>query len=173
VNHTVRPACVDDAWALACLYSVTLVDAYAGISLPDTALIVDCDHRAERFRTTMTDGSRCWLVSTHDNAIVGFCGLASARDLDLSGTVGEVTTIAVDQSHRHRGHGRALLLAAAQLAVGQGWFDLVLWVVTTNVAARTFYERLGFVADGSKRVDSRLGAAVPIMRYRASMPVSL
>jgi ribosomal protein S18 acetylase RimI-like enzyme len=168
VTHSVRRARTDDAGELAELYAESLVDAYAGISLPKTMGVVDRSARAERFQSTIADGSRLWLVATEGQLVIGFCGLAPARDPDLAHAVGEVTTIAVSRPFRARGHGRALLVSAANEAEAKGCSELVLWVVAANLGARAFYERVGFREDGAARIDSRLGADARIVRYRTS-----
>ena len=61
-QHVVREASADDATALADLYADSLVDAYAGVALPESVVEVDKVDRTARFRSTIADGSRLWLV---------------------------------------------------------------------------------------------------------------
>jgi GNAT superfamily N-acetyltransferase len=78
--------------------------------------------------------------------------------------VAEVTHLLVDPAQRGQGVGRALVDAAANAARASGRGQMVL-VTPPDMAARTFYERLGWVADGE--VVSRSGE--PFVRYRLSL----
>jgi GNAT superfamily N-acetyltransferase len=75
--------------------------------------------------------------------------------------VAEVTHLLVDPGQQGKGVGRALLVAAAAAARAAGRRQMVL-VTPPDMAARTFYERMGWVTDGE--VVSRSGE--PFVRYR-------
>lgn len=77
------------------------------------------------------------------------------------GRVGEVTHLLVDPSWQGRGVGRALLEAAAARGRHDGLSELML-VTPPDLAARGFYQRMGWVAEGA--VTSRSGE--PFIRYR-------
>lgn len=47
---------------------------------------------------------------------------------------------------------------------------MYLWVLKGNVAARRFYERAGFGADGAEEAFEVDGVAAPEVRYRADLP---
>jgi GNAT superfamily N-acetyltransferase len=75
--------------------------------------------------------------------------------------VGEVTHVLVQPDRQGLGIGRALIDAAVEMARFAGVDELVL-VTPPDLAARKFYERLGWLADGA--MTSRSGE--PFLRYR-------
>ena len=76
-------------------------------------------------------------------------------------TVGEVTHVLVQPDRQGLGIGRALVDAAVEMARVAGVDELAL-VTHPDLAARNFYERLGWLADG--KMTSRSGE--PFLRYR-------
>jgi ribosomal protein S18 acetylase RimI-like enzyme len=81
------------------------------------------------------------------DALVGIVGM----DVDPRAKVrhrAHVFGMYVPEEHAGRGIGRALLGALVARATGAGLSQLVLTVTATNDAARTLYERAGFVAFG-------------------------
>ncbi len=164
-----RPAHADDAASIAELYVRTLRDAYADQMPPGFVDPVDESQRAAKIRNAISQRSRTYFLSLSGAAIVGFCGLSPARDQDLPADVGEVTVLGVHGAHRRRGHGRALLDCMRDEALSRNWHSLVLWVVASNAGARAFYDHNGFTADGTEKVDERLGFTASIVRYRLAL----
>lgn len=72
--------------------------------------------------------------------------------------VGEVHAIHVAPEVRGRGVGTVLLVAALEAMRSPGVRRAVLWVLDGNTTARRFYERQGWVWDGT-RVERPLGAS--------------
>lgn len=85
----------------------------------------------------------------------------SSAGVDAGPRVGEVTHLFVRLDRQGSGTGRALLDAAAALARDAGVDELVL-VTAPELAARKFYERLGWLAEGE--MSSRSGEL--FVRYR-------
>ena len=75
--------------------------------------------------------------------------------------IGEITHVLVDPSHQGRGVGRALIEGAIARARAAGLDELVL-VTPPDLAARHFYDALGWVSEGS--ITSRSGER--FLRYR-------
>jgi GNAT superfamily N-acetyltransferase len=105
-----------------------------------------------------------WVVAVESGAIIGIAGLVDGYASD--GLHVEWTW--VDPAHRHRGIFRALLKALIDLESGNGAYDVALWVLENNSAARTAYARLGFAPTGERQrlSDGRyeLRLRLPIMR---------
>lgn len=97
------------------------------------------------------------LIAEVSGVVAGCCALAAARDPDLLEGFGEITALYVDETHRRHGHAERLVRAARIEASQRRSHSLALWVVESNRGARTFYERVGFIPDGTTRVDARLG----------------
>lgn len=166
---TIRLATESDVEPLAALYVGSLLDAYAGAVPAAFVNPESVEQRMEKLSNALRAGTHKWILATTGATIVGFCGLRATRDDDLPQDVGEISSFAVDPRHRRHGHGARLLRAARSEAPKLGWDGLVLWVVATNTAARAFYEANGFSPDGESRVDTRLGFAASLLRYRCDV----
>lgn len=82
--------------------------------------------------------------------------------------VGEITHVLVRSDHQGSGIGRALVAAAAEAATRAGDDELVL-VTPPDLAARKFYEHLGWLADGE--MTSRSGEH--FLRFRLPLNVGV
>lgn len=78
----------------------------------------------------------------------------------------EILTLAVDPAVRRRGTGRALVEAAALLAVQMDGETLFLEVADDNAAALALYESAGFEAVGRRRGYYASGADAVVMSRR-------
>ncbi len=65
-----------------------------------------------------------------------------------------------------RGVGSVLLRDALERLRGDGYADVVLWVIDGNRRAIAFYERFGFVRNGSLHHREMHGITVTIVRFR-------
>jgi ribosomal protein S18 acetylase RimI-like enzyme len=64
------------------------------------------------------------------------------------------------------GVGRVLLHAVHQHAAAHGFRTMRLWVLRDNQRARRFYERAGYIWDGTVQDDDYDGVPVAEVRYR-------
>jgi GNAT superfamily N-acetyltransferase len=104
------------------------------------------------------------LVVELGGEVRGFCHVARL-DADAEATVG---ALYLEPGDLRAGVGSALLGAALGRLRDAGHADVVLWVLEENHAARAFYERFGFVADGARE---RFEDA-PELRMRVSLASS-
>lgn len=91
------------------------------------------------------DFSLYWVVE-HDDVIVGYAGLRSLEGAADS----DVQTIALDESVRGRGEGRALLRTLLSAAVARRARETFLDVRADNVPAIALYRSEGFVEIGRR-----------------------
>ena len=115
-----------------------------------------------QWRQRFTSGS--WVVAIESGAIIGIAGLVDGYASDGR----HVEWTWVDSAHRHRGIFRALLKVLIDRESGNGAYDIALWVLENNSAARTAYARLGFAPTGERQrlADGRyeLRLRLPITR---------
>lgn len=95
------------------------------------------------FRSNVGGPDRRMFVARAGSEIVGFC---ANRRVDED-TV-ELAGIVVLSDHAGRGIGSALVEAAVEQALSEGYASMVVKTETSNDRARAFYEKLGFEGDG-------------------------
>jgi ribosomal-protein-alanine N-acetyltransferase len=96
------------------------------------------------------DGSgskSCLIVAQQEGAIWGFAVGSVAGD---HGGTAEVETLAVQESARRQGLGRALCIAVLEWCMSKGAAEVALEVRAANAAAMGLYESLGFEREGRR-----------------------
>jgi GNAT superfamily N-acetyltransferase len=83
--------------------------------------------------------------------------------------MGEVYAINVLPGCWSRGIGRNLLARAERDLREHGYPVAILWCLTDNARARTFYERHGWQFDGTTKMRDFGGADVEEVRYRKEL----
>ncbi|GAA3930315.1 ribosomal protein S18-alanine N-acetyltransferase [Microbacterium soli] len=87
-----------------------------------------------------------YLVDEQDGAVVGYGGLRALR----GGPDADIQTIALDETVRGQGRGRALLRALIAEAVARGARELFLEVRADNPVAEGLYRSEGFTELGRR-----------------------
>jgi ribosomal protein S18 acetylase RimI-like enzyme len=134
-----------DAWRLA----------YAGIVPADVLSAMRVGDRIERYRHRMRQPSQFEsLLVQEGTTAVGYTSIGPYRigqhEGVLSRRIGEVVAIYVDPPRWGTGAGHALMGAALQRLTERGFATVRLWVLAENARARHFYERAGFLPDGTR-----------------------
>ena len=86
--------------------------------------------------------SSIYMVAYDEEALVGTCGLVTSFD------EGEVLNVSVRKEYRQQGIALQLLQSLLEEGRQKGIRHFTLEVREGNVAARTLYEKLGFVCEG-------------------------
>ena len=106
-----------------------------------------------------------FVSTTIDGLVTGFASIGEVRDEDLMPQkFFELYAIYVAPEYWDRGVGKALWNAALA-SVPSGAGGVSLWVLTQNERGRRFYERSGFMPDGTRHVENIGGMDVEEMRY--------
>lgn len=95
-----------------------------------------------------TSGPADHLVAELDGAVVGYVRLGFPTGLASNAHVRQIRGLAVADSARGKGVGRALVGAAVEEARRLGARRLTLRVLGHNTAARKLYESEGFAVEG-------------------------
>jgi len=160
----VRDATAADAGAVARVQVASWRAAYAGL-LPDEVLagLSEAELRLRWADRLPTSAPASCLVTGAPP--VGF--VASGPALDAADPVGrgQVYAMYVDPAHWGRGFGRLLLSGAVTRLRDTGFASACLWVLTTNEAARGFYEHEGWTATGRTQVERLHDTDVPVVEY--------
>jgi GNAT superfamily N-acetyltransferase len=177
----VRPATAADAAQLADVHIRSWQWAYRGL-MPDHVLAgLDIEQRTERWKVTLTE--------IHDTAVLlavrqlggpcdelgAFCTVgpvrAPARSARAQPGVGEIYGLYADPGALGTGAGRAVHDAGVARRWAAGDYQLVLWVLTGNNRARSFYARNGWVCDQLVESHVHAGQAMPVVRYSLARPL--
>ncbi|MDX3568076.1 GNAT family N-acetyltransferase [Streptomyces sp. ID05-47C] len=141
--------------------------AYRGL-MPQSyldALSVSEDAERRRAWFARGDGSVVNLVAESGGEVVGWAAHGAYRDGEVRTADAELYAIYVDPARLGAGIGQALLAESVRQSTAVGRPRMHLWVVEGNTAARRFYERAGFHADGTQEPFEVDGVKVPEVRY--------
>lgn len=162
-----------DAAALGRVHVAAWQTGYRGIFPDEQLAAMTVEDRQQAWTRILDHPPRTGmtrLVATleGEGPVVGFAVAGPARHDEA---IGEVHALNVDPDAWGRGVGGALLEAATDHLVDQGFEAAVLWVATGNVRARRFYERTGWRDDEVEREEEIFGITAHERRYRRDLPV--
>lgn len=163
---TIRQAVEDDANGVATVHVTSWQTAYRGL-IPDAWLDqLSLGDRAERWRQLLSnpvDGRT--IVAERDGQILGWASFGPGRDPE-QGDEGELWGLYVLPSVASTGVGHALITAAESALLDEGFSSAYLWVLDHNDRAANFYERHGWLADGTHKRDER--GSLTLIEWRRS-----
>ena len=165
---TIRQAAVEDAQTIAEVHVHSWQWAYRGL-FPDhylESLSIGEGADAHRRRIASETEGRTW-VAEHQGRIVGFATTGPSRDPDASPQTGEIGAIYLRHDATGKDIGRALQAHAVHDLWQRGYEQATLWVLESNVRARRFYEKAGWITDGTTKTEDLSGASLHQIRYRA------
>ncbi len=120
------------------LYVKSWKAGYDGMLPPD--LLADLS--PERWRGRFAGGAGSFVL-TEGGVIVGHSLARRSEDEKKQGW-GEIHTLYILPEYWGRGYGGALFDHSVNWLIRQGYEDIFLWVLNTNMRARRFYEKHGF-----------------------------
>ena len=141
--------------------------AYRGL-LPDEYLDrLSVEEREKTRREHLEEPSSEWgtLVADHGGRVVGFSAYGPSHDDDAPPATGEVPAIYLDPDVIGTGVGRELLAETIVALRAAGFTRATLWVLEGNDRARRFYEKAGWVWDGSVSSHSFGSVTEAVVRY--------
>ena len=155
----VRRATPDDLSGVLGVFLGCWRESYQGI-LPERSISEMTDERAEAlWRRVLADPVGVVLVAVREGEIVGITRYALGEDGE-----GAVHSLYVSPRAHGGGIGRQLLTAAVDAMAAAGLTHARLWVFASNTPSIGFYEKQGWVADGTTRTQDEFGALEQRMR---------
>lgn len=140
--------------------------AYDGLMPRDYLDALSVTEDAARRRLLAAgDGQVVNLVAEDARGVLGWAAYGPWHDGGQPDGTGELYALYIRPELIGTGVGRALCTAVIERAAERGYARLLLMVVKGNTRARGFYERAGFVADGTEETYEVRGALVPEVRY--------
>jgi N-acetylglutamate synthase-like GNAT family acetyltransferase len=135
---------------------VVIRDAAAG-DVPAVARLLDqlgypADEAsvARRLERLLASSADRILVAESEGEVVGVAGIHVSPALEYDADAAKVSAIAVDEAHRGRGVGRALMAALEAEARARNCALLFLTTAERRQDAHAFYRALGFAETGRR-----------------------
>jgi ribosomal protein S18 acetylase RimI-like enzyme len=151
----IRWAQLEDAQELGFVHSEAYRNAYQGI-IPDEYLNqVTPNVREKYFHNALIQGTERIAIALNDKKAVGCMVLKVCDDEGLKKYSGEISAIYLLQNYRGNGIGKQLLNWGIERLKDSGFIMAVLWVLKENQNAIRFYEKQGFLHDGTERIITR------------------
>ena len=168
----IRAATPDDADDICDAHVASWRVGYAHV-FPESVLYAD-DFDASRrafWRAWRFDPGCKVLVVTIDGRVVGFSSFGPERPRPTPiGIRGEVWAFYLHPDAWGSGAADALMEAAEDRLVRDGFPDAVLWVLDDNPRARAFYEKHGWEPSGRETLfDRYCEAHAPEVEYRKTL----
>jgi ribosomal protein S18 acetylase RimI-like enzyme len=164
----IRPAQLAEAAQIAQVHVDTWQFAYKGL-IPDSILSsLSVEGRTRRWDHTLAAAGidTQTFVAELDGRVVGFCSVGPCRDEDLQGhEFGELLAVYVSPDSMKNGIGSALALAGLAFLRKNRHEKATLWVLTSNLASRTWYEKRGWAIEGGIKTDVIDGFEMHEARY--------
>ena len=138
--------------------------AYKGV-VPDAILNnMIAEKSEEKFHDSFMKESGKNAVILNNGMIVGFMCLGKCRDEDLDNTYGEIWGIYLLPSFWRQGIGTVFIDWGIEELKQKGYRKISLWVLEDNMNARRFYEKMGFMHDGTVK-ELNIGKPLNEIRY--------
>ena len=166
----IREPTKNDARGLAEVHVRSWQAAYKG-QLPDDILDnLSVDQREKQWHLTLNSLSNKVLVAEVEQRIVAFISFGPVRDEGLDkNAVGEVYAIYALEEFWDRGIGRNLMEASLATLREMNCSTVKIWLLETNQRAISFYQKFGFSADGTQKVEPLAEVELREIRYSLSM----
>jgi GNAT superfamily N-acetyltransferase len=180
---TVRAAEPSDAEEIARIQLATWRAAYAELLPAEVLAALDADEAAATWRHTIEQGPARVFVAFEGQWCVGFCAAGQAPQDDSADANGVpvpdaervalVSTLLVEPRWGRRGHGGRLLAAAGKVMLAAGLARGIAWVAEADKASLAFWDRAGWVIDGTVRTLDAGGTPLREVRLTGTLRFEL
>ena len=133
MDITIREAITNDYSDICRIINTSL--GYPDVTLPALS---------ERMARMQANGNYFNLVATDGAEIVGFISVSQGIAVEIDGDYFRIIALAVDETHKRRGIGRALLAHMEQIAEIRGIRYFTLSSGFQRTGAHAFYEQNGY-----------------------------
>jgi ribosomal protein S18 acetylase RimI-like enzyme len=161
---TIRLAGPEDVDEVAAVFLACWQVSYDRVLPRPVVAMYDADGARALWRAALLEAgpdSVALVAEDGGGAISGVVRVGTDPDRPAAG---HIFSLYVDPARQGRGVGTLLLAAAEARISHRGADEATLWVFEENVAARAFYDRLGWQPDGGRRTEPEYGE--PEIRLR-------
>jgi ribosomal protein S18 acetylase RimI-like enzyme len=124
-----------------------------------------------RIRERVAERGPPIAVGEVDGAVSGWITFGASRDVGAAPSAGEIWALNVHPRAWRRGIGRELVGYAIERLTTRSFSEVTLWTFRDTPRSRSFYEALGFRADGATQRRHASGGATEV-RYRMALPTA-
>lgn len=165
-QFAVRVATVEDAEGIADVHVTSWQSTYRG-HLPQSFLDgLSTEQRTPGWVKDIEQGTLTTHVALDESGTIGgFVSTGPCAEDTSDPTVGELWAIYVRPELLGQGIGTSLHEAGIA-ALATRFRDAILWVLEQNARARSFYERMGWHADGGIKHPAIGDTQITELRYR-------
>lgn len=149
----IRNAVESDAHTLGSIYSQSYRVAFKGI-IPDNILedIFSPEKRAEGLMKELEFGNPTNVILFDRDKPIGLLTYGRSKDDSVDDDTIEIWRIYLLPSYWGHSLGVELMNWGIYEIQAKGYKKVALWVLEENSRARKFYEKMGFIHDGTSRV---------------------
>lgn len=152
MGFLIRKALPEDAFDYAVCHVSSWQSAYKNI-IPDEYLLnmsAQIEQRAERFKQELIEQHSHYYIPVFNDKAIGKLIISKSRDKDKP-DAGEIVAIYLIEAFWGKGYGHEMIDFAIDKLRIMGYCETIIWVLEDNIRARRFYEKCGFVYDGTKK----------------------
>ena len=115
----------------------------------------------QSLESELNNENSVFFAAVEDNAVIGYIGMSVVID------EGYIFNVAVDENHRKKGVGSALIEALVTYGQKNNLCFITLEVRESNISARSLYSKFGFVKVGERKnyYSSPAESAVLMTKY--------
>jgi ribosomal protein S18 acetylase RimI-like enzyme len=163
----IRQAKIEDAADIARVQVETWQQAYKFLLPDDYLQSLSVEKKTEGWKNGLADPykEQKAFVITLDDQIVGFNSIGPNRDADISDEVGELCALYIHPLFQKKGFGKQLSDYSLTTLDDWGYSKATLWVLTSNLAAQSFYQSQGWQKEGSVQEEYKDGIELHQTRY--------
>jgi ribosomal protein S18 acetylase RimI-like enzyme len=167
---SIREAISADAHAIAEIHVAAWRAAYRGLMPDEYLAALSVEQRYDRWSKALSrPGPAKLAVVQFGEEIAGFCSFGPTRD-EAPSDIAEIYSLHVHPDRWRHGAGRLLCEYAFREAAAREHTAMTLWVLKGNDGARRFYQRLGYVHDGTEKMETQtIGTPLYDVRYRKAI----
>ncbi len=163
-NIKIKNAGENDAYTLAYIHVNSWKAAYKYILRDEILDNLNIEKRKLYFDKVLKDKSETNVLAYKDNVAAGFMTFGKCRDNDKDSSYGEIWGSYLLPEFWRQGIGSELINWGVNTLYEQGHKKVCLWVLEENLRARNFYEKQGFIYDGTAK-EIIIGKPVTELRY--------
>ncbi|QAA33150.1 GNAT family N-acetyltransferase [Clostridium manihotivorum] len=160
----IRYATVDDFYILGTIHCNSWKVAYKDIVPKQFLDNITVEKRAAYFEKALREKTETDAILFDTSEPVGFITFGKCRDKDKANDFGEIWGLYLLPNRWRKGYGKELMNFAIEALRNLGFKKVSLWVLEENLSAIRFYEKLGFLFDGTVK-ELNIGKAINECRY--------